>query len=313
MSSNPSNANDTGYIRPSVASTVSRRPSNVAGPSVAAYQQRGPVKAGLGFSANVVQEVNEEIFYNIGINNLDAARIDAQVPKVSYLDTSTAFEKASKKFRKTKAPKLLPQIKHSSPKISPILKNKHLKIHKKQSHVQKSKSNLGITQPFQIVMDADTINLKATVLQGASDVLPPIRQQAKGFHVAKASTGRLIDKANGKSDLNPTESLFNVFLIGKPVGYNPIDLKRVEEGKKKNIFRDWVADADTPSLVSEETEQLEPYFARESIFELNQVIPAIASVSKASPKPESVHEEMGSEVQYFNGIDEIEEMTHKYG
>jgi hypothetical protein len=170
----------------------------------------------------------------------------------------------------------------------------------------------GQPRPSKILLNSSTVDLRAGLHQmPQTKVIPPITPEAKGFRVAKASTGRLLEKVDAKPDHSQNPDLLNVYLVGKQVGHDPVALKKHAELESKKIFRNWAtADLDvTPSSASQEFPPLElkPYYALDMASRVSDT-PHVLEVRPPEPILPGIEEN-----QYFHDIGEIEEMTTRIG
>lgn len=240
------------------------------------------------------------------------------IPKVSYLDSGAGFEKASKKFRKSKPIKLMPILESDIPKK---LKSTGETENKQTRPTKQPKSesfdlNARNNTTKHIVMDASTINFTQSVA-APLDIIPPIPmapQNSKGFKVAKAPTGRLLETQSPSQKIRSGD--FNVYLVGKPIGHDPIDIARQDEQKQKINYRE--ADINNTYAALEKvtdvfpTLEMDPYYALE-ISDSEQLGGREHSKQSDMSDNESLNHPDKEYAQYFKGIDEIDQMTARIG
>jgi hypothetical protein len=244
------------------------------------------------------------------ILDISFSNLQGIIPKVSYLDRSTAFEKASKKFRRAKARKLKPVI-EADLMIDGIRKN--IKLPKTpQNNCAKHDRRNGHT----VNVDINYVKIGNLSAQSkkAVRVLPPIIQNhttnTKGFSVSKASTGRLLEQSTHAQKECNNSDLLNVFLVGTPIGFNPEDVLKLQKQNETTEFRNWTADLESSSSVNSQilsTLEMDPYFAADTVGDIYKV-------------PTIIEENVSLEGQLndtpahdFKGMDDIDNLTLKIG
>jgi hypothetical protein len=234
------------------------------------------------------------------------------IPNVSYLDRDTAFEKASKKFRRTKEIKLKPVIEADlemdgirHPIKLPNTPNKGCGV--------KNDRNNGhtIKVPFNIVEIGNLPGQSKLV-----SVIPPIIRTSitsnKGFCVSKASTGRLLEQSKHEKPQSINQDMLNVFLVGRPIGYNPEDILKFQNKNKTTEFRNWTADLETDSSTNSQrllTLEMDQNFGPDTAGDINSF-----KVASLTPTIEENNATEGhAPVHDFTGMDEIDNLTLKIG